>query len=45
MFYSCEELQYLDLSNFDTSKVIYICTMFDGCNKLREVRGMTKFKK
>ena len=34
MFYCCEKLQYLDLSNFDTSKVTTITLMFYGCKSL-----------
>ena len=35
MFQLCEELEYLDLSNFDTSKVDDMSWMFSNCNKLK----------
>ena len=34
MFQSCCELEYLDLSNFDTSNVIDTSKMFNECNLL-----------
>ena len=34
MFYNCEGLINLDLSNFDTSKVTSMSRMFDGCSRL-----------
>ena len=34
MFYNCEGLINLDLSNFDTSKVTSMSRMFDGCSSL-----------
>ena len=34
MFQYCHELEYLDLSNFDTSKVTNMAYMFNKCNKL-----------
>ena len=34
MFQQCNELISLDLSNFDTSKVNDMVSMFDECNKL-----------
>ena len=33
MFKLCKELEYLDLSNFDTSKVPNMKSMFGGCQK------------
>ena len=48
MFNNCSELEYLDLSNFDTSNVTdisYMSHMFDGCNKLKEIKGKEKFNK
>ena len=35
MFYLCNELEYLDLSNFDTSNVTDMRLMFKDCNKLK----------
>ena len=37
MFQECNELKYLDLSNFDTSNVINMGFMFNNCNKLKEI--------
>ena len=34
MFYGCSSLSSLDLSNFDTSNVIYMKDMFYGCSSL-----------
>jgi surface protein len=35
MFKDCFELEYLDLSNFNTSKVTNMVWMFEDCNKLK----------
>ena len=35
MFQLCNKLEYLDLSNFNTSKVNDMSFMFGGCNKLK----------
>ena len=43
MFESCSELEYLDLSNFDTSYVINMQGMFRDCIKLREIIGLKNF--
>ncbi len=37
------ELEYLDLSNFDTSNVINMGFMFFKCSKLKEIKGINKF--
>ena len=34
MFQECDKLEYLDLSNFDTSNVTDISLMFNKCEKL-----------
>ena len=34
MFYNCESLTQLDLSNFNTSNVVNMSEMFAGCSKL-----------
>ena len=34
MFYKCQSLEKLDLSNFNTSKVQDMKWMFDGCSSL-----------
>ena len=44
MFQECKELEYLDLSNFDTSNVTDMAWMFNQCNKLKEIKGLNKFK-
>jgi len=43
IFAECKELEYLDLSNFDTSKVNNIGLMFYNCYKLKEIKGINKF--
>ena len=43
MFQECNELEYLDLSNFDTSKVNDMGWMFNKCHKLKEIKGINKF--
>ena len=43
MFAFCNELEYLDLSNFDTSNVINMNYMFLDCHKLKEIKGLNKF--
>ena len=35
MFQKCNVLEYLDLSNFNTSNVTDMSWMFFGCNKLK----------
>ena len=36
MFQECNELEYLDLFNFDTSNVTDMSYMFNKCNKLKK---------
>ena len=43
MFQQCNELEYLDLSNFDTANVINMSFMFNECHKLKEIKGINKF--
>ena len=43
MFNKCNELKYLDLSNFDTSKVIDFKMKFAHCKKLKQIKGINKF--
>ena len=38
MFQSCNELEYLDLSNFNTSNVNDMSGMFHECYKLKEIK-------
>ena len=43
MFGGCNELEYLDLSNFNTSNINEMDFMFGGCHKLKEIKGINKF--
>ena len=43
MFQKCNELEYLDLSNFDTSSVTDMGFMFNKCHKLKEIKGINNF--
>ena len=43
MFDGCNELEYLDLSNFDTSNVDDMGKMFKQCTKLKKIIGINKF--
>ena len=43
LFQLCENLQYLDLSNFNTSNVIEMQYMFSGCTMLKEIKGIDNF--
>ena len=43
MFQCCEEIVLLNLSNFDTSNVNDMSYMFNGCIKLKEIKGLNKF--
>ena len=43
MFQNCYELEYLDLSNFDTSNTSDFSYMFNQCNKLKYL-NISKFK-
>ena len=38
MLQKCNELEYLDLSNFNTSKVIEMDFMFNEWHKLKEIK-------
>jgi len=42
-FENNNNLIYVDLSNFDSSNLINISFMFNGCSKLRNIFGMEKF--
>ena len=37
LFFECSSLEYLDLSNFDTSKVSLMRFMFYNCSSLKEL--------
>ena len=43
MFQLCNDLEYLNLSNFNTSKVNEMGFMFNKCNKLKEIKGINEF--
>ena len=40
MFQYCTELEYLNLSNFDTSNVNNMAFMFSQCNNIKEIKGL-----
>ena len=37
MFYNCLNLKKLNISSFNTSKVIDMCNMFNGCSSLKKL--------
>ena len=39
MFWECPKLTTIDLSNFDTSKVKDMHSMFDNCDSLTTIKG------
>ena len=43
MFKLCENLENLDLSNFDTSNVTDMSGLFGGCIKLKSIKGLNGF--
>ena len=43
MFEKCPELEYLDLSNFNTNRVMDMSFMFKNCHKLKVIKGINKF--
>ena len=43
MFAECKELEYLDLSNFNTSNVNDMSGMFNKCRELKEIKGINNF--
>ena len=43
MFQMCEELEYLDVSCFNTSNVTDMDFMFNICYKLKSIKGLDKF--
>jgi len=44
MFHQYKELEYLDLSSFDTSNVTDMGLTFALCYKLKEIKGINNFK-
>ena len=42
-FQNCNEIEYLDLSNFDTSNATDMGGMFMECYKLKEIKGINEF--
>ena len=43
MFQNCNELEYLDLSNFNPSNALDISFMFNNCYKLKFIIGIDNF--
>ena len=43
MFSHCDKLKFLDLTNFDTSKVISFTGTFADCASLNEIKGLSTF--
>ena len=43
MFQGCNELEFLDLTNINTSNVKNMERMFNHCHKLKEIKGINKF--
>ena len=43
MFKLCNVLEYLDLSNFDIHNVKIMSSMFNGCEKLKQINGINHF--
>ena len=43
MFEECNELEYLNLSNFNTINVSDMGWMFNKCHKLRIIKGIENF--
>ena len=43
MFSGCNELEFLDLSEFNTANVTDMEGMFNKCNKLKEIKGISNF--
>ena len=43
MFAKCEEIEHIDLTNFNTSNVINMRSMFDGCYNLKKIKGINNF--
>ena len=44
MFYECSSLNYLDLSNFNTDKVITMYCMFTECSDKLKNKIKNKYK-
>ena len=43
MFQECNELEYLDLSNFNTINVTDMSYLFNKCHKLKKIKGINNF--
>ena len=43
MFEECNELEYIDLSNFISNNVTNFGLLFSQCIKLKEIKGINKF--
>ena len=44
-FEKCNNIISLDLSNFNTENVTDMASMFAGCSKLKEIKGINNFNK
>ena len=44
MFLNCREIEYIDLTNLNTSNVTDMHAMFSECYKLKEIKGKNKIK-
>ena len=42
MFKSCFQLEYIDLSSFDSSNAVNMDYIFDDCHKLKGIKGLNK---
>ena len=42
-FNECSIIKYIDLSNFNTSKVTDMSLMFNKCNNLKKIKGIENF--
>ena len=43
MFEECNELEYLNLSNYNTINVSDMGFLFNECHKLKEIKGIENF--
>ena len=43
MFQLCNNLEYIVIPNFNTSNVTDMGAMFNGCHKLKEIKGINNF--
>ena len=43
IFENCSNIYSIDLSNFDTTNIVDISCMFNGCKNLKKIKGIDKF--